>query len=181
MKISHQAPLLVIALMACACRVSSLYVALAPPGVRVRPEVARGYLAYQAPLAAFGAWAPDHDYGVHWCPSAASTGGPETDFQPYVSRGRWDLSEEATRSAPAGSPVWRSEDSDTWGEITTHHGWWVPVAGRGPSTWCWVPGLEETPARVAWREGDDFVGWAPEPPFWIAVDEADYDDGLDWV
>ncbi len=47
--------------------------------------------------------------------------------------------------------------------------------------WCWVPGLEETPARVAWREGDGFVGWAPEPPFWAAADEADYDDGLDWV
>jgi hypothetical protein len=41
--------------------------------------------------------------------------------------------------------------------------------------------MEETPARVAWREGDGFVGWAPEPPFWIVADEADYDDSLDWV
>jgi hypothetical protein len=46
-----------------------------------------------------------------------------------------------------------------------------------------VPGVEETPARVVWREGDGFVGWAPEPPDWLSVsdDDVDYEDGLDWV
>jgi hypothetical protein len=79
--------------------------------------------------------------------------------------------------------VWESDDSDTWGEITTHHGWWirVPLSHGGP--WCWVPGDEETPARVVWRDGDGFVGWAPEPPDWLSMadDDVEYEDGLDWV
>jgi hypothetical protein len=173
----HHAIILALALAASACTVSVPRVALAPPGVRVRPQVAAGYAAYEAQLSAWGTWSPDRTYGVRWCPSQEATGGPDVHFQPYLSRGHWDVGD----GAEGGRPVWRSEDLDTWGEITTHHGWWVRPDGH-PSTWCWIPGAAETDGHVAWREGDGFVGWAPEPPdAEAAVDDADYDDMFDWV
>jgi hypothetical protein len=173
----HQALILAIALAASACTVSVPRVALAPPGVHVRPQVAAGYATYEAQLSPWGTWSPDRAYGVRWCPSQEATGGSDVHFQPYLSRGHWDVGD----GAEGGRPVWRSEDSDTWGEITTHHGWWVRPDGH-PDTWCWIPGAEETSGHVAWREGDGFVGWAPEPPdAEEAVDDADYDDMYDWV
>ncbi len=183
MKFFHHAALLAVALAAGACTVTEAppVARYAPPGVHVQPEVAQGFAAYETVLAAWGFWSADRRYGVHWCPRHSQTGGPDAPFQPYLDRGHWDVSDAPIGRAPAGSPVWTSEDSDTWGEITTHRGWWVQAPQPGGSRWCWVPGLEETPARVAWREGDGFVGWAPELPFWIAADDADDDDSLDWV
>ena len=181
MKPYHPILLVAVAVLAPACTIAAYApaVPIAPPGVHVRAEVARGYAAYAAPLAAWGTWLPDSIHGVLWCPGPAATGGEP--FQPYLNRGHWDVSSAPIGGMPAGSPTWRSEASDTWSEITSHHGWWVRVADDGPSPWCWVPGAEETAARVLWREGDGFVGWAPEPPLWVACDEEDYDDSLDWT
>src|SRR5262249_48001722 len=169
------------ALGASACTVTTASIPLAPPGVQVRPAVARGYAAFETRLAPWGTWAPDYEHGVHWCPSQEAVGGPGAEFQPYLSRGHWESADAPIGRAPAGSPVWRSEDRDTWGEITTHHGWWIRVPGRRESPWCWVPGMEETPAQVAWREGDGFVGWAPDAPDWVVVDDVDYEDWYDWA
>jgi hypothetical protein len=33
---------------------------------------------------------------------------------------------------------------------------------------------------VVWRQGDDFVGWAPEPPAWIDDGGDDTDAGFEW-
>jgi hypothetical protein len=170
------------ALATSACTVTTVSVPMAPPGVTVRPEIAQGFAAYQAALAPFGTWGPDYRYGVHWCPSQEAIGGPGASFHPYLSRGHWETSGTPIGQAPAGSPVWQSEDRDTWGEITTHHGWWVHSPSPQSSTWCWVPGTEETPARVAWREGDGFVGWAPEDPDDVIVlDEGEYESWYDWT
>ena len=156
------------------------FVPMAAPGVRLRADVARGYAEYFAALAPYGTWGPDAEHGVRWCPRS-DTLGDAGDFQPYASRGHWDAAEAPVGHAPAGSPVWTSEDSDTWGTVTTRHGWWVHVEpSYGPRRWCWVPGAEETPGRVVWRTGDGFVGWAPEAPAWAAYDAVDY-DSLDWV
>jgi hypothetical protein len=183
MKLFHHALLVAIAIAASACTVTG-YNAVVPfalPGVRVRPEVARGYAAYGATLAAWGTWYPHADHGAVWCPGPGATGELGAPFQPYVSGGRWAFSDDPSAGAPAGSPTWKSELPGTWSEITSHHGWWVRVASDGPSPWCWVPGAEETPARVTWRLGDGFVGWAPDPPFWIVCDDVDSEDMLDWA
>jgi hypothetical protein len=159
-------------LMASACNVVAVavpVVPLAPQGVEVRPEVAAGYERYSAVLSQWGTWEPDDEHGVRWCPRAD---GPE--FTPYVSRGHWGLSEAPIGKSPAGSLAWESEDSDTWGTITTRHGWWV----HG-SQWCWVPGTEEVAARVIWRWGDGFVGWVAEAPGCVAYDDVEY-EALDW-
>jgi len=186
MKLFPHASLAALALATSACSVAAgpgiPVVPYAPPGVRVQPEVAQGFAAYETTLAAWGFWSGDRQYGVHWCPRHSQTGGRDASFQPYLNRGHWDVSDAPIGHAPAGSPVWTSEDLDTWGEITSHRGWWVQAPEPGASSrWCWVPGLEETPARVAWREGDGFVGWAPEPPQWAAADDDGEDDGLDWA
>jgi hypothetical protein len=149
-------------------------VPLAPPGVYVDTDVADGYQEYAAALAPAGAWEADGMYGVRWCPTPA--GERSGAFRPYVSRGHWTTSDRAAYGAGSGTPYWTSDDAAPWTEITTHHGWWIDVRDRAPagSEWCWVPGLEPTPARVVWRSGDAFVGWAPEPPAWV-------DDGGDNV
>ena len=157
-----------------ACGGARLHLAAAAPGIALDPIVEKdihaGYLAYGATLARWGRWEEDEWYAVRWCPT-----NPGPQFQPYRSRGHWGESPASTRGAPAGSPYWLSDDRDTWGEITSHHGWWVRL--ESTRSWCWVPGVEETPARVVWRSGEGFVGWAPESPSWID-DEGDGE--LDW-
>ena len=133
---------------------------IAPADAYVSDDVGAGYAAYRDVLGRWGDFSPDEAYGVHWCPRAGAA------FTPYRMRGRWATRDDApVYGAPPGSPFWVSDDRETWGEITMHHGFWVHLANEG--RWCWIPGLEETPGRVVWRTGAGFVGWAPEPPTWI--------------
>jgi hypothetical protein len=57
--------------------------------------------------------------------------------------------------------MWISQDP--WGGIPYHYGRWAYDSYYG---WVWVPedDLIWAPAWVAWRYGDDYVGWAPLPP-----------------
>lgn len=163
-------------------------IAGAPAGTYIDPEIAAGYARYKEPLDRFGTWYADTHYGVRWCPRDV-----EATFSAYHSRGHWRGAEGNPEGVPEGvpegavpnvppsssdSPYWVSDDAETWGDITMHHGYWVKNDwGRS----CWIPGTEETPARVVWRSGNGYVGWAAEPPNW--VDDTD-DAGavlLDWT
>jgi hypothetical protein len=154
-------------------------VPLAPAGVYVDDDVADGYAAYAGTLASAGSWSADSTYGVHWCPAAAPEGEA---FRPYVSRGHWATAEQPVHGAPPGTPYWVSDDAAPWSDVTTHHGYWIDLAKHfsGRSEWCWVPGAQETPARVVWREGDGFVGWAPEPPVWVDDGDENVAVGFEW-
>jgi hypothetical protein len=161
-------------------------VPVAPPGVYVDDDVADGYAKYAGALAAAGSWEGDPTYGVRWCP--AQPGEVADGFRPYVSRGHWTTSDRAAYGASPGTPYWTSDDGAPWTDITTHHGWWIDLHAEGShgravlgSEWCWVPGLEETPARVVWRAADGFVGWAPEPPTWVDDGEDDASVGFEWT
>lgn len=142
-------------------------------------EIADGYKQYGVPLAQAGAWTTDHVYGVRWCPNLPAS----TRFFPYISFGHWAPGEDIDAHAgmPSALPgaVWVNT-GPLWGDVTTHHGWWVNETDAGPNAqWCWIPGTSESPARVLWRTGEGFVAWAPEPPLLdLAEDE---DDLLDWV
>jgi hypothetical protein len=155
-------------------------VPLAPRGVYVDDDVADGFVKYAGALAAVGRWEGDATYGVHWCP--AQPGAEGDGFRPYASRGHWTTSDSAAYGAAPGTPYWTSDDAAPWADITTHHGWWIDLRGTpsARSEWCWVPGLAETPARVVWREGGGFVGWAPEPPTWIDDGADDASTGFEW-
>jgi hypothetical protein len=142
------------------------------PGSALEQDITAGYRAYKGSLAPLGDWADDAVYGVKWCPRGVD---PST-FAPYRSRGHW-----VAADTPDAPPTWQVDDGAGWTDITMHHGWWVyDEPPHAPSRWCWVPGAEPTPARVVWRTGDGFVGWAPEPPP-TDPDEPCDDDDLEWT
>lgn len=101
-------------------------------------------------LSPYGSWVDHPTYGSVWVPSSAVVGD---DFAPYVSAGRWELTED-------GDWLWVSEYD--WGYIPFHYGRWVWVSDMG---WAWIPGRVYAPAWVVWRTGaDGYIGWAPMPP-----------------
>ncbi|HEY1696223.1 MAG TPA: DUF6600 domain-containing protein [Polyangiaceae bacterium] len=151
---------------------AAVRVPMAPPGVFVDDDVADGYVAFAAELAPWGRWEGDPTYGVHWCP--ARTAGA---YRPYASGGHWATSDQAEYGSPSGTVTWVDDGGPEWRAVTSHRGWWID---RGANDWCWVPGGSETPARVVWRTGDDFVGWAPEPPSWEDDGDECDDAGFEW-
>jgi len=150
-------------------------IALAVPrGNPVEADIAEGFQTYGAILERWGRWSDDPLYSVHWCPRGVDT----VTFVPYQSDGHWGKAPGAP--APQASPYWMSDDSETWGDITMHHGWWIRLDQSSSSgLWCWVPGVEDTAARVVWREADGLVAWAPEPPMYVDADEDV--DSLSWA
>jgi hypothetical protein len=144
-------------------------------GSALEQEIAAGYSRYRASLASVGQWRPDEVYGIRWCPQLAEN----SVFVPYLTNGHW-----VPAAISPGTPYWEN-DAAAGGDITMHHGWWVHQEAYTPENlWCWIPGIEETPARVVWRVGDGFVGWAPEPPDTDpdrSNDDDDDDELLAWV
>lgn len=107
-------------------------------------------------LSPYGSWVDHPTYGTVWVPSSALVG---SDFAPYVSAGRWELTED-------GDWLWVSDYE--WGYIPFHYGRWVWVSDVG---WAWIPGRVYAPAWVVWRTGAyGYVGWAPMPPAYYWVD-----------
>lgn len=107
-------------------------------------------------LSPYGSWVDHPTYGTVWVPSSALVG---SDFAPYVSSGRWELTED-------GDWLWVSDYE--WGYIPFHYGRWVWVSGVG---WAWIPGRVYAPAWVVWRTGTyGYIGWAPMPPAYYWVD-----------
>lgn len=104
---------------------------------------------FREPLAPYGQWTEDPDYGTLWVPDAAQVG---PDFAPYQTAGQWAMND-------TNDWMWQSDYG--WGYIPFHYGRWV-WAG---SSWGWIPGRRYAPAWVNWRVGEGgYVGWAPRPP-----------------
>jgi len=105
---------------------SAVRIPIAPPGLYVDEDVARGYAAYAEALRPAGRWSSDATYGAHWCPARASD--EEESFRPYVSHGHWSASDGVEYGAAPGTPFWATDGSTSWQEITEHHGWWIDVS-----------------------------------------------------
>ncbi len=105
----------------------------------------RDWSDFYEPLAPYGHWVRVESYGWCWYPAYV-----ESDWRPYTN-GDWMWTEDGW--------YWMSEEPWAW--ATYHYGRWVWDSYYG---WLWVPGAEWAPAWVAWREGSDYVGWAPLPP-----------------
>ena len=56
---------------------------------------------------------------------------------------------------------WYWVSDEQWGWATYHYGRWAYDSYYG---WVWVPDTEWGPSWVSWREGGEYVGWAPLPP-----------------
>lgn len=96
-------------------------------------------------LSPYGEWFQEPSYGWCWTPYDLSA-----DWRPY-SDGHWEYSDYG----------WSWASNEPWGWASYHYGRWFFDDSYG---WVWVPGTEWAPAWVAWRYGDDYVGWAPLPP-----------------
>lgn len=114
------------------------------------------YAEFYPALDPHGEWEEHPRYGMTWVPYA----NEERDWRPY-SRGQWLFTEEH-------GWYWDSEEPFGW--VTYHYGRWLLDERYG---WMWVPGREWAPAWVAWRQGEDSIGWAPLPPEADLVDDGE--------
>ncbi|MGA3170651.1 MAG: DUF6600 domain-containing protein [Chthoniobacteraceae bacterium] len=113
----------------------------APPSPDVSEQAFFDY------LSPFGTWLEMPGYGFVWRPQATLQ---DVNWRPYTL-GRFIFTD-------AG---WTWDSDEPFGWITYHYGRWMRTHTLG---WVWVPGDQWAPAWVAWRYGNDFVGWAPLPP-----------------
>jgi hypothetical protein len=97
-------------------------------------------------LSPYGQWVHHPNYGYVWMPSSV-----DADFVPYSSGGHWVFT--------AAGWTWVSDYS--WGWAPFHYGRWANDPGYG---WLWIPDTHWGPAWVAWRQSNDYFGWAPLGP-----------------
>ena len=122
---------------------------------------------FEAPLAPLGEWVSVGSYGRCWRPAHV-----EADWRPYCN-GEWVWTD-------AG---WYWQSDEPWAWACYHYGSWVDDPSFG---WVWVPATEWAPSWVTWREGTDYIGWAPcgpggivaPDPFFVFVDVHHFHDHI---
>ncbi len=108
---------------------------------------------FEEDLEPYGEWFEDPYYGTVWVPYEQAVG---TQFVPYLSAGRWALTE---------GDQWIWVSNYPFGAIVFHYGRWVQTRDYG---WVWIPGRRYAPAWVTFRVSDEpYVGWAPMPPRYV--------------
>jgi hypothetical protein len=100
---------------------------------------------FDAPLGQCGSWVDRPGYGRCWHPAYVSS-----DWRPYCE-GYWLWTDSG----------WYWVSNEQWAWATYHYGRWVEDPYYG---WVWTPDTEWGPSWVSWRQGDEYVGWAPLPP-----------------
>ncbi len=96
-------------------------------------------------LEPYGLWVAFRPYGYVWVPRHVGY-----NWRPYT-QGRWAWTDYG----------WTWVSVERWGWIAFHYGRWGWDRRLG---WYWVPDTLWGPAWVAWRWGDEHIGWAPLPP-----------------
>jgi hypothetical protein len=113
---------------------------------------------FHVALEPYGAWHHHRRFGDVWVPASRSR-----DWRPYTV-GHWVYTDDY-------GWYWVTDDQEAdWGWITYHYGRWYRDADFG---WFWIPNDVWGPAWVDWRYGDQYVGWAPEPPDEVVDDVQD--------
>lgn len=105
---------------------------------------------FYAPLTPYGTWVDVRTYGRCWHPARVEAG-----WRPYCN-GDWEWTDCG----------WYFASDDPWAWACYHYGRWFQDPQLG---WVWVPDVEWAPSWVYWREGGDYIGWAPCPPAGIAI------------
>jgi len=99
-------------------------------------------------LSSHGKWIEMNDGLVVW--------------RPYDSFGRW--SPYAHGKWIWSNHGWYWDSFEVYGHIVYHYGRWHFDDYYG---WIWIPDYEWAPAWVEWRYDNDYIGWAPLPPYAI--------------
>ena len=100
---------------------------------------------FRGSLAVYGNWVQTDSYGLCWYPAYV-----DDSWRPYTN-GSWLWTDSG----------WYWTSDEPWAWATYHYGRWVYDSSYG---WLWTPGTQWAPAWVSWREGGDYIGWAPLPP-----------------
>lgn len=104
------------------------------------------YGSFYSHLAPHGVWMQFDDGLVVWRPTIMRRG-----WAPY-SVGRWIWTEYG----------WYWDSYESFGYITYHYGRWFYDDYYG---WIWIPDYDWAPSWVEWRYDNDYIGWAPLPPY----------------
>jgi hypothetical protein len=113
---------------------------------------------FRVALEPYGGWRHHRRFGDVWVPASRAR-----DWRPYTV-GHWVYTDDY-------GWYWVADDQEAdWGWITYHYGRWYRDADYG---WFWIPNDVWGPAWVDWRYGDQYVGWAPEPPDDVVVEVQD--------
>jgi hypothetical protein len=128
-----------------------------------------GYDDFYNDLAPYGQWIEVAPFGWVWSPADVPA-----DWRPYGD-GWWVYSDYG----------WTFESDRPYAWAVYHYGRWLLSDDYG---WVWVPGTDWAPAWVAWRYGDDFIGWAPLPPqvgwsdnYGLVLGSFNLDTDISWV
>jgi hypothetical protein len=116
-------------------------------GAVARAEVTVDINVFDGALSPYGRWYDSPRYGHVWYPTNVRQG-----WRPYYDDGHWAYSDD-------DGWMWVSDAS--WGWAPFHYGRWAFDPQYG---WVWVPGRVWGPAWVAFRQDNDYIGWAPLPP-----------------
>ncbi len=127
----------------CLLSIMGFALTIVPANRAKAQEVSIDYFYDQ--LAPYGHWENVDVYGWVWKPYRTQPG-----WRPY-SDGYWVYTEYG----------WTYQADNDWGWAAYHYGRWAYLDYYG---WVWVPGTEWAPAWVAWRNDDNYIGWAPLPP-----------------
>ncbi len=120
---------------------------------------------FRAALAPYGRWERSRRWGEVWAPN-----NRQRDWRPYTV-GRWVYTDD-------WGWYWASDpEEDDWGWVVYHYGRWAFDPDLG---WVWVSGDDWGPGFVQWRQGTEYIGWAPLGPDEQAVLD-DRDQGDVWV
>ena len=101
---------------------------------------------FYSSLSPHGEWI-EIDAGYYgWRPARVLAG-----WRPYLY-GRWAWTDHG----------WYWMSSEPFGWAVYHYGRWFYDDYYG---WVWIPDRTWGPAWVEWRYNDDYIGWAPLPPY----------------
>ncbi len=110
------------------------------------PNIWTDFGGFYTALAPYGNWIELNDGLTVWQPFNVRSG-----WIPYT-QGQWIWTADG----------WYWDSYEPYGYIVFHYGRWYYDNYYG---WIWIPDYQWAPAWVQWRYDNDYIGWAPLPPY----------------